>query len=344
MKPNNVPSHENEVTNAIYGEIITFDIQYDHEGNTAPVEIRFSIAKPESQALGGNSVLGRHYQDNTGISFVRAAREIDFGTFGYFNPRDERERWWGCEIRFEPVLDEVFGVTNNKQAVRGIHYIDLDAFKKTHGDDFSDLISDDFKLSLRIELSKVFSQLHTKAMDIIKSRGAGKRGGSAEEKAKSDKSTKIANEVLPNPSNDSKSVIEGSGKSDEQAEEEWVNTLIQGDTSLDPKSAQEIAGGKRHLKIDKEFGEWPGSQFFSVDTVGRTAVITINRKHPFFTDMYDPLILAGDDKYIEALDLLMMAYAWVENEMYSRIDDLDEIRDTWGKHLRDLLRRLHESA
>jgi hypothetical protein len=26
-------------------------------------------------------------------------------------------RWWGCEICFDPVLDEVFGVSNNKQQV-----------------------------------------------------------------------------------------------------------------------------------------------------------------------------------------------------------------------------------
>ena len=344
MTPSNTPDYENMASNALYGEIEKLFIDYDDEGNKALVELRFTIAKPETQALGGGSQLGLHYRDNTGISFIRAAREIDFGTFGYFNPRDERERWWGCEIRFEPILDEVFGVTNNKQAVRGIDYVDLDAFKKLHGDDFDDLIEDDLKLKLRIELSRVFSQFHSKAMDIIKSRGAGKRGGTAEEKAQSDKSTKIANEVLPSPSTDSKSAIEGGGKSDEQAQDEWVNTLTKGDTSLDPKIAEKIAGEKSHLKIDKEFSEWPGSQFFTVDTIGKTAVITINRKHPFFTDMYDPLLSTGDDKYIEALDLLLMSYAWVENEMYSRIDDLDIIRDTWGRHLRDLLKKLHESA
>jgi hypothetical protein len=48
------------------------------------------------------------------LSVIRAERELDLDknwTIGY----DPRERWWGVEIEFPPSLDEVFGVTNNKQ-------------------------------------------------------------------------------------------------------------------------------------------------------------------------------------------------------------------------------------
>ena len=113
MTPNTTPLYEHEASNMMHGEVIILEIPYDDFGNTSNVEIRFSVALPTVQALGGNSPTGQHYRLNTGISFVRAGREIDFGTFSYFNPQDERHRWWGCEIRFEPVLDEVFGVTNN---------------------------------------------------------------------------------------------------------------------------------------------------------------------------------------------------------------------------------------
>jgi hypothetical protein len=120
LTPNNTPDHNAESTNVLYGNVITLDVPYDEEGNASPVEIRFTMALPEIQSLGGGSKLGKHYERNTGISIVRACREIDFGDFGFFNPREERQRWWGCEIRFDPVLDELFGVTNNKQSVRGI--------------------------------------------------------------------------------------------------------------------------------------------------------------------------------------------------------------------------------
>ena len=36
---------------------------------------------------------------------------------------DPRERWWGAEVEFPPALDEVFGVTNNKQAAT--HFAEL---------------------------------------------------------------------------------------------------------------------------------------------------------------------------------------------------------------------------
>ena len=53
-----------------------------------------------------------------GVSIVRAGREIDCGWF--FMGRKRRENyddWWRCEVRFEPDLDEVFGVTHTKQEI-----------------------------------------------------------------------------------------------------------------------------------------------------------------------------------------------------------------------------------
>jgi Histidine kinase-, DNA gyrase B-, and HSP90-like ATPase len=66
-------------------------------------------------------------QPRLGVSFVRAGREIE--TFDAF-PRSSRDRgnglgdWpllqsyayhWAVEVRFNPDLDEVFGITNDKQ-------------------------------------------------------------------------------------------------------------------------------------------------------------------------------------------------------------------------------------
>jgi hypothetical protein len=54
-----------------------------------------------------------------GISVLRADREIDFGWFFTGTKRRENyDDWWRCEIRFQPELDEFFGVTHTKQ---GIH-------------------------------------------------------------------------------------------------------------------------------------------------------------------------------------------------------------------------------
>jgi hypothetical protein len=55
---------------------------------------------------------------NAGISIVRAGREIDRGWFFMGQKRKENyDDWWRCEVRFEPDLDEWFGVTHTKQEI-----------------------------------------------------------------------------------------------------------------------------------------------------------------------------------------------------------------------------------
>ena len=52
------------------------------------------------------------------VSVVRAGREIDRGWLLMGKKRRENyDAWWRCEIRFEPILDELFGVTHTKQQV-----------------------------------------------------------------------------------------------------------------------------------------------------------------------------------------------------------------------------------
>jgi hypothetical protein len=52
------------------------------------------------------------------VSVVRAGREIDHGWFFMGAKRRENyDDWWRCEVSFDPVLDELFGITHAKQAV-----------------------------------------------------------------------------------------------------------------------------------------------------------------------------------------------------------------------------------
>ncbi|MEH0843113.1 ATP-binding protein [Micromonospora sp. CPCC 205711] len=52
------------------------------------------------------------------VSVVRAGREIDRGWFFMGGKRRENyDDWWRCEIRFDPILDELFGITHAKQSI-----------------------------------------------------------------------------------------------------------------------------------------------------------------------------------------------------------------------------------
>ena len=66
----------------------------------------------------------RGITNGAGVSVVRADREIDYGWFFMSGKRRENyDDWWRCEIRFDPILDEAFGITHTKQQIRPQEYL-----------------------------------------------------------------------------------------------------------------------------------------------------------------------------------------------------------------------------
>ena len=61
----------------------------------------------------------RRITENQGISVLRRHREVAFGNFYPMVPGQRPiDRFWGCEINFEPVLDECWEVKNVKRGAR----------------------------------------------------------------------------------------------------------------------------------------------------------------------------------------------------------------------------------
>ncbi|HEX3551981.1 MAG TPA: ATP-binding protein [Thermoanaerobaculia bacterium] len=76
-----------------------------------PIEDWHSLPNDEKRRLG--------ITNGAGVSIVRGGREIDYGWFFLADKRRENyDDWWRAEIRFEPELDELFGITHTKQQVR----------------------------------------------------------------------------------------------------------------------------------------------------------------------------------------------------------------------------------
>ncbi|MFN8503500.1 ATP-binding protein [Kouleothrix sp.] len=101
------------------GEHYELTYQIEFRGKKHPVTVRFAVAKNEARPgrNPGSLPHGQHAAKNIGVSIMRADRELELDqswTIQY----DPVERWWGIEVEFPPALDEVFGVTNNKQAAR----------------------------------------------------------------------------------------------------------------------------------------------------------------------------------------------------------------------------------
>lgn len=110
---------------------------YDSNGivKESSVLVTYSVVKKEfydSTAIPmgsnpGDYPIGKFAKALDRISIIRANREIDFGKFDFFSDTNSPyHRWWGCEIRFDPELDELFGVANNKQQVELRKFADED--------------------------------------------------------------------------------------------------------------------------------------------------------------------------------------------------------------------------
>ena len=75
-----------------------------------PIERWHNLTSSEKRQLG---IMG-----SSSVSVLRAAREIDRGWFFMGSKRRENyDDWWRCEVCFEPVLDELFGLTHAKQSI-----------------------------------------------------------------------------------------------------------------------------------------------------------------------------------------------------------------------------------
>ena len=92
----------------------------DDRRQTGLVRIRFSeLPVAEWSTLGNSEKRSRGIAKGAGVSVVRGGREVDYGWFFLGGKRRENyDDWWRCEIQFDPILDEAFGITHTKQQIR----------------------------------------------------------------------------------------------------------------------------------------------------------------------------------------------------------------------------------
>jgi hypothetical protein len=106
-----------------FQETITVEVAADPASPTSPTgEIRIVFTElpvADWHDLSNEEKRSRGLANGAGISIVRGQREVDFGWFFMGAKRRENyDDWWRCEIRFDPVLDDAFGITHTKQQIR----------------------------------------------------------------------------------------------------------------------------------------------------------------------------------------------------------------------------------
>ena len=81
-----------------------------------PVDAWCDLAAQDKRRLGITNAAN--------VTIVRADREVDSGWWFMGKKRRQNyDDWWRCEIRFDPVLDELFGITHTKQQITPSAYL-----------------------------------------------------------------------------------------------------------------------------------------------------------------------------------------------------------------------------
>ncbi|MEU0626877.1 ATP-binding protein [Streptomyces sp. NPDC005989] len=341
------------------------------DGNEYPVLVRSSIAvdaarrpdiageewpKAYSPSLApGETPWGKHAHKNLGISLIRANRELDLDT-NWTNSYDPVERWWGVEIDFPPALDEVFGVTNNKQAAT--IFSDLAHFNWR--EEAAGLTWDEFREQLREEgdrrlpLIEIVYHIREKLLGKLRSDLADQtRGTRANRKRHEDVETQAEEAVKRRRVETKPSFTDTLAEqvTEEESKEIQLENLVE-THKYTPADAQRIIEestqqGKHVRLLTSRNPDSPA--FFNIDYIPNLLQVTLNQDHPVYGDLIAVLDGDIDDASKEelaerlrgaagAFKLLLMSWARFEDELPDKPRErAKKMRQDWGRIASDFL-------
>ena len=353
-----------------YANKAMFDTFGDHwevrhlisfDGAEHEVIIRFTMASLEARSqsdtgeAAGSQPHGVHAKGNVGISLVRAGRELDLDQTWVLSG-DPRERWWGVEVEFPPSLDEIFGVTNNKQAARYFSST-LDISEMLNGQNSVAQIREQF-----LEDEDPSGPLIDIADTILRNLRVMRR--QIQDQARhTEKRTRKRHEPDSPEAKGTRATKErqdegkvGASDTDENLADPDRIRLIEDELierGMPESQAKELAARtvSSGMKYAFSQGDLETPAFFSVRTKGGALLITLNTNHPAYTHLIDVLEVDEDeDISIEevnarltnawrGLRLLLEAWARYEDEqpdgqLRQRVQDA---RNDWGRVARQFL-------
>lgn len=291
------------------------------------VIVRFSVVKAkfyDKTAIPqggnpGNTEFGSHFASKMeGISVVRANREIDFRKFDFYdNLNEPQHRWWGCEILFQPELDEAFGVANNKQ------YVELKRIEQ------EDIDSEE-------EVQPMWIQLYSVIYNTIKNmykRNEAIRQGSRSVKDSQTATTQIINAV--------------------EGDETEEKTSATGEVARNVPQEERISKGKEVLTIqgieeptdDETIIYISNSVNFVYAKLGKfgpafdysfesgSAIITVNVEHELYTMLLSKIYSSEEVRTTFELFLASFVKAIDETQYYQSVQN-DKLVALWNAKLK----------
>jgi len=304
----------------------------DAASSSAPkskITIRMSLL-PEEFRRGqgaGNSEMARerHIPENEGISILRNDREVFYDHIPHWPGEhfEEIDRWWGCEISFDAVLDRDFTVKNIKRGA-----VPARELKKA----LAQSINPTRKTAVEA-VREIWAKAKTEKKKTAVEADVATGHEEAERAAKNTPTPKGPLDAGKNIDEESKKITEA-----------W----LKGEDERQKAAWEAKFKGQPFTILD---AEWKGPEFVETNHLGGADVLRYNQRHPFFGELHEieaAMKTSGEisqeaNRLRLLIDLLLISHAKSE----SMIDPaarwtpealLETLRMQWGTFLANYIK------
>jgi len=287
--------------------------------------------RPKLGSGGWSSNNDRFIYMNEGISILRNKREVFYGLIPYWKSAGEGwpqfeniDRWWGCEIHFDAVLDRAFTVKNIKRGA---------------------LPNKLLKEAIKGQIQATRETCLKKVRDLWKKNSLKDRERNAKNK-----------EVQRAGDHERAEAI--AKKTPLETSEIDKDKQIEIETKEFMKKKGERYNAEQQIAIENLFNTqpftiledtWRGQQFFETKHLGGSSILEYNMSHIFFEKIFE---IIGSLEEIESreeavkvarslkdlIDILIIAYAkgearFAPDQKMEAEDFIQNIRVNWGQFL-----------
>ena len=318
-------------------------------------ETKSKIPWPKSYQKPGDAPWGKHADRNKGVSIVRARRELEL-SLAWVNNYDPTERWWSVEVEFDPILDEIFGVVNNKQHAHafvdgaGTNWQEIADTDESRGEFFERLEETNDPRSRLIEvwewIDNQIRRMRAERGKIREGTGTSRHPQTGQEIE--DVVTPIINEQREKgETGDSDNAPEISSEEKEQQIIESAKQVRVDEETAQKWAEETVRSGRRVLLKSVALGH--KDAFFDVESVSNVIEVWLNDRHPVHEHLIEVVTAQIEDETPEelgkrlqkasfALRVLLIAWARYEDKAPAGMKDaFEDFRMDWGREARKFL-------
>jgi hypothetical protein len=330
----------------------SYSIPVSYQGKNYSIKVRSSVARQEiikkilareGVNKAGDTDYGKHCQKNMGVSVLRADRELEMITNEFFAKGDiYQTRFMGVEIEIPPGLDEVFGVTNNKQHAHHLRDMKLDIFS-----DGDRLLCNEREIvehlkSIGEEDTAILFEISTKLNKTIEN---------AKNDVKKLELTKATVKSTPQTEDDKATIALSAGFAKREEDNSGKTTSVMPNYKEFEKTLIEKFGfDVKEAKLEKEkaealhsivsikYAKTSDQSFFEVENLQGMVVLIINPEH----EVYKHFLASMSEKDKLLFKVMLGAWARLEDETHipNRKRQLEKARSDWSSIIEDMFEEL----